>query len=84
MHDTGWLGLVHWDDPEGWNGEGGRRRVQDGDAPGVDLMAPLTAVQLFTLTSDATRGAIRVNFWNASQAKLLGETFVTLSACARP
>ena len=21
MHDTGCLGLVHWDDPEGWNGE---------------------------------------------------------------
>ena len=19
-HDTGCLGLVHWDDPEGWNG----------------------------------------------------------------
>ena len=29
MHDTGCLGLVHWDDPEGWNGEGGGRRVQD-------------------------------------------------------
>ena len=25
MHDTGCLGLVHWDDPEGWNGEGGGR-----------------------------------------------------------
>ena len=24
MQDTGWLGLVHWDDPEGWYGEGGR------------------------------------------------------------
>ena len=23
MHDTGCLGLVHWDDPEGWDGEGG-------------------------------------------------------------
>ena len=29
MQDTGSLGLVHWDDPEGWYGEGGRRRVQD-------------------------------------------------------
>ena len=27
MHDTGCMGLVHWDDPEGWYGEGGRRRV---------------------------------------------------------
>ena len=31
MHDTGCLGLVHWDDPEGWNGEGGGWRVQDGE-----------------------------------------------------
>ena len=23
MHDTRCLGLVHWDDPEGWYGEGG-------------------------------------------------------------
>ena len=27
MHDTGCLGLVHWDDPEGWYGEGGGRGV---------------------------------------------------------
>ena len=31
MHDTGCLGLVHWDDLEGWYGEGGGRRVQDGE-----------------------------------------------------
>ena len=29
MQDTGCLGLVHWDDPEGWYGEGGWRGVQD-------------------------------------------------------
>ena len=27
MHDTGCLGLVHWDDPEGWYGEGGGFRM---------------------------------------------------------
>ena len=27
---TGCSGLVHWDDPEGWDGEGGRRGVWDG------------------------------------------------------
>ena len=27
---TGCSGLVHWDDPEGWDGEGGGRGVQDG------------------------------------------------------
>ena len=25
MHDTGCSGLVHWDDPEGWYGEGSGR-----------------------------------------------------------
>ena len=31
MHDTGCLGLLHWDDTEGWYGEGGRTGVQDGE-----------------------------------------------------
>ena len=31
MQDTGCLGLVHWDDPEGWYREGGGRGVQDGE-----------------------------------------------------
>ena len=31
MHDTGCSGLVHWDDPGGWYGEGGGRGVQDGE-----------------------------------------------------
>ena len=29
MHDTGCSGLVHWDDPEGLDGEEGGRGVQD-------------------------------------------------------
>ena len=29
MQDTECLGLVHWDDPEGWYGEGCGRGVQD-------------------------------------------------------
>ena len=31
MQDTGCSGLGHWDDPEGWYGEGGGRRVQNGE-----------------------------------------------------
>ena len=31
MHDTGCSGLVHWDDPEGWDGEEGGRGIQDGE-----------------------------------------------------
>ena len=30
MHETGRSGPVHWDDPEGWGGEGGERGVKDG------------------------------------------------------
>ena len=29
MHKTGCSGPVHWDDPAGWDGEGGGRGVQD-------------------------------------------------------
>ena len=31
MHETTCLGLVHWDDPEGWDREVGGRGVQDGE-----------------------------------------------------
>ena len=31
MHDTGCSGMVHWDDPEGWDGKGGGRGLQDGE-----------------------------------------------------
>ena len=30
MQETGCSGLVHWDDPEGCDGEGGGGGVQDG------------------------------------------------------
>ena len=29
MHETGCSGLVRWDDPEGWDEEGGGRGIQD-------------------------------------------------------
>ena len=31
MHDTGFSGLVHWGDPEGWYWEAGGKGVQDGE-----------------------------------------------------
>ena len=31
MYETGCSGPVHWDDPEGWDGEGGGREVQNGE-----------------------------------------------------
>ena len=30
MHETGHSQQVYWDNPEGWNGEGGWRGFQDG------------------------------------------------------
>ena len=30
MHETGRSGLVHWDNLEGWDGEGRGRGIQDG------------------------------------------------------
>jgi len=31
MHETGCSELVLWADPEGWDGKGGGRGVQDGE-----------------------------------------------------
>ena len=46
---TGCSGLVHWDDPEGWDGEGGGREVQDGEtcipmADSCQCMAKTTTI----------------------------------------
>ena len=35
MHETGHSKPMHWDNPEGWEGEGGGRRAQDGRAGAV-------------------------------------------------
>ena len=49
MNETGCSGLVHWDDPEGWDGEGGGRGLQDGDtcipmADSCECMAKATTI----------------------------------------
>ena len=31
MHETSARGPVHWDDPKGWDGEGGGWGLQDGE-----------------------------------------------------
>ena len=31
MHETGCSGLVHWDDPEGWDREGGGKGILDAE-----------------------------------------------------
>ena len=44
MHEKKYSELVHLDDSEGWDGEGGRREVQKGDtcAPMVDSCQCMT------------------------------------------
>ena len=44
MHDTGCSGLVHWDDPEGWDGEGDGRGFRMGNTctPVVDSCQCMT------------------------------------------
>ena len=49
MHETGCSGLGHWDDPEGWDGEGVGRGVQNGDtcksmADSYQCMAETTTI----------------------------------------
>ena len=39
MHDTGCLGLVYWDDPEGWYGVGGGFRMGNTCTPVVGFMS---------------------------------------------
>ena len=49
MQETGCAGLVHWDDPEGWDGEGVGREGQDGEhmytmADSCECMAKTTMI----------------------------------------
>ena len=49
MHETGCSELVHWDDPEGWDGEGGGRDFRMGNictpmADSCQYMAKTTTI----------------------------------------
>ena len=37
LHETGCSGLVHWDDPEGWDGEGVQGREGGGSGWGTHV-----------------------------------------------
>ena len=64
MHDTGCLGLVHWDDPEGWFGyeEGGGFRMRNTCMPVADsflyMAEPISIVKLKKKKKPQPRPAI--------------------------
>ena len=66
MHDTGCSGLVHWDDPEGWDGEGGGRGVQDGEhmyTRGVHHVVYIVIVHCPLYNVPCTLSLTHVNIW---------------------
>ena len=66
MHDTGCLGLVHWDDPEGWYREGGGWGLDfsmDFSRPeywsGLKSLEPPVGFQQSTFKSQVTEGVLQ-------------------------
>ena len=51
MHETGCSGLVHWDDPEGWDGEEGGRGVGIGGGVQRKLAREIVAIFLNITTA---------------------------------
>ena len=49
MHDTGCLGLVHWDDPEGWYEEGGGFRMANTCIPVPYMTKPIQYCKVINL-----------------------------------
>ena len=75
MHETGCSGLVHWDDPEEWDGEGGGKEVHDGEHMYThgwfmsvsQLVQSLSRVRLFeTLWTGARKASLSIsNSWSS-------------------
>ena len=77
MHDTGCLGLVHWDNPEGWYGEGGGRR-EEGSGWG-------THVYLWQIHFDIWQNQYNIEkFKNKKKKKrMIPSFFVLLCICKK-
>ena len=64
MHDTGCLGLVHWDEPEGWYGEGGGSGVQNGEQ--------MYTCDWFKLRYGKTNTIYKTVFWTLWERERVG------------
>ena len=77
MHDTGCLGLVHWDDPEGWYGEeGGRREEGSGWGTCVYLWRIHFDIWLNQYNIVKLKNKIKINKKTIFQNKVKKKSFI--------
>ena len=72
MQDTGCLGLVHWDDPDGWDREGVGRGLQDGEHmyTGGGFMSMYGKTNKYCkVTSLQSKKKIEINYWKKTVKK---------------
>ena len=57
MHETGCSGLMHWDDPEGWDREGGERglRMENTCTPMADSCQSMAKTTQFSSVQSLSR-----------------------------
>ena len=82
MHDTGCLGLVHWDDPEGWNGEG--TATKHHQLGGLNQHKGHSAGGWESETTDAWRAALPLEAGGGNAPCLFGWLLVHGSITSNP
>ena len=63
MHGTGCLGLVHWDDPEGWYGEGRGFRMGNTCIPVADSFWYMAKPIQYCKVKKQTNKQIKKKMW---------------------
>ena len=71
MYDTGCLQLVHWDEPEGWDGEGCGRRVQDGEHMYMEFRK-MSMTTLYARQQKRHRCVLLTDFWTQRERGRVG------------
>ena len=78
MHDTGCLGLLHWDDPERWYGEGGGRR-EEGSGWGIHVYLWQIHVDIWQNQYNIVKLKNKIKFKKKERKKLLKHWFGILN-----
>ena len=77
MQDTGILGLVHWDDPEKWYGEGEGREVLDGEHVYTRGGSMLMYGKTNTILKKKKKRFLRRNFISSATSQCQPQTVPT-------